>query len=60
MEPEKEQSDTRIINGRKKLPLTYLIGLFSRCTTSHAFAGFKIKYFVRWYRNLKSMSPLRV
>ncbi len=55
IEPKKELIETRITSGRKKLPLTSLIGLFSRWTTSHAFTGLIIKYFVRLYKNLKSM-----
>lgn len=60
IEPRKELIETRITSGRKKLPLTYLIGLFSRWTTSHALRGLNIKYFVRLYKNLKSMYPLRM
>jgi hypothetical protein len=60
IEPRKELMETRITNGRKKLPLTKLIGLFSRWTTSHAFTGLIKKYLVRLYKNLKSMYPLRM
>lgn len=56
IEPRKALIVTRIISGRKKLPLTNFIGLSSRWTTSHALPGFIMKYFVLWYKNLKSMT----
>lgn len=56
IDPRNALTETRIISGMKKLPLTNLIGLSSRWTTSQALPGFIMKYFVLWYKNLKSMT----
>ena len=56
IEPMKALIETRIISGMKKLPLTNFIGRSSRWTTSQALPGLMMKYFVLWYKNLKSMT----
>jgi hypothetical protein len=54
-DPVNAQTEISITSGKKKLFLTYFIGLFSSCIYFHAVAGLRIMYLMRFSRNLKSI-----